>query len=90
MPSFYTIKEAIRAGKRLKVRLSDGERIVEPHVLGRSRNGRTLMRAYQVHGPKERNGPWKLLDVARIEAAVETGAALPTRGGRPTAPTTLV
>ena len=31
------------------------------------------MRAYQVHGPKERSGPWKLLDVARIETAIETG-----------------
>jgi hypothetical protein len=74
MPSFYTIKEAIRDGKRLRVRLADGERVVEPHVLGRNRRGRTLMRAYQLHGPDDgRSEPWKLFDVAELEGAVETG-----------------
>jgi hypothetical protein len=70
MPSFYTVKEAIRAGKRLKVRSPDGERLVEPHVLGRNRNGKTLMRAYQVHGPEDgRGGPWKLFDLCQVEVA---------------------
>ena len=50
--SFYTIKEAIRAGLRLKLSLPDGEHIVEPHVLGRDRRGKTLLRAY----PGERAG----------------------------------
>jgi hypothetical protein len=74
MPAFYTIKEAIRVGKRLKVRLHDGEHLIEPHVLGRSRSGKTLMRVYQINGPdKGSSGLWKLFDLEQIAAATETG-----------------
>jgi hypothetical protein len=37
---FYTIKEAIRSGRRLKLSLAEGEYLVEPHVLGRNRGAR--------------------------------------------------
>ncbi|MDP1747892.1 MAG: hypothetical protein Q8L22_00425 [Reyranella sp.] len=73
--SFYTIKEAIRAGLRLKLSLPDGEHIVEPHVLGRNRGGDTLLRAYQIRGPGQAGAAtrWKLFRLDRIGHAVEAG-----------------
>jgi hypothetical protein len=72
---FYTIKEAIRSGFRLKLSLPDGEHIVEPHVLGRNRSGDTLLRAYQIRGPRQAGDPtrWKLIRLDHIDHAVETG-----------------
>jgi predicted DNA-binding transcriptional regulator YafY len=67
---FYTIKEAIRDGRRLKLSLADGEYQVEPHVLGRDRRGRTLLRAFQVRGPAPAT-TWKLFDLDNIQHAVE-------------------
>ena len=73
--TFYTIKEAVRCGDRLKLRLADGEHVVEPHVLGRDRRGRTLLRAYQLHGPRGAtgSGAWKVIDVGTVLQAVELG-----------------
>jgi hypothetical protein len=72
--SFYTIKEAIRGGLRLRLSLSDGEHIVEPHVLGRNRSGQTLLRAYVVRSTRRDEAPgWKLFRLDRIGHAVETG-----------------
>ena len=88
--SFYTIKEAIRSGHRLKLSLADGEYIVEPHVLGRNRRGRTLLRAFQLRGPgRPHKSPWKLFDLDRIEHAVEAGDRFqnPRSGYKPNDPT---
>jgi len=73
--TFYTIKEAVHRGDRLKLRLADGEHIVEPHVLGRDRRGRTLLRAYHVRGPRGATpgGAWKVIDVGTVLHAVELG-----------------
>lgn len=73
--SFYTIKEAIRGGLRLRLSLPDGEHIVEPHVLGRNRSGDTLLRAYQIRGPGQADAAtrWKLFRLDRINHAVEAG-----------------
>jgi hypothetical protein len=72
---FYTIKEAIREGSRLKLSLEDGEHIVEPHVLGRDGHGATLLRAYEVKGPNRRRSgpPWKTIRLDHIRHAVESG-----------------
>ena len=51
--SFYTIKEAIRGGLCLRLSLSNGDHVVEPHLLGRNLSGDTLLRAYQVRGPQK-------------------------------------
>ena len=71
--AFYTIKEAIREGLRLKLSLADGEYVVEPHVLGRNRRGKTLLRAWQLSGPRSDDTPWKVFDLDRIQHAVENG-----------------
>jgi hypothetical protein len=72
---FYTIKEAIRCGHRIKLYLAEGEYVVEPHVLGRNRKGKTLLRAYQVRGPVStiKAQSWKVFDLDRIQHAVESG-----------------
>ena len=89
--SFYTIKEAIRRGHRLKLSLAEGDYVVEPHVLGRTRSGKTLLRAYQLRGPDRPNKtkPWKLFDLDRIQHAVEAGErfANPRAGYKPDDPT---
>jgi hypothetical protein len=81
---FYTIKEAIRDGLRVRVVLPDGECVVEPHLLGRNKRGDTLVRAYQVPGSM-RTGGWRLLRLEEIEQAVETGEkfAYPRPGYEP-------
>ena len=73
--SFYTIKEAIRGGFSLKLVLPDGEHVVEPHLLGRNRNGDALLRAYEprVNQAKNQKVGWKLFRLDRISRAVETG-----------------
>ena len=68
---FYTIKEAIRRGIKVRIRLPEGEGVVEPHLLGRNGRGETLVRAWQVAGPRKIKG-WRLLRLAEIEQAVET------------------
>lgn len=88
--AFYTIKEAIRTGHRLKLLLADGEYIVEPHVLGRNRRGKTLLRAFQLRGPGRPDKiPWKLFDLDSIEHAVEAGDRFhnPRSGYKPDDPT---
>ena len=73
--TFYTIKEAIRGGRRLKLSLADGEYVVEPHVLGRNRSGETLLRAYQLRGPGSRGKTtrWRIFRLDCVCHAVETG-----------------
>ena len=57
---FYTIKEAIRGGSKVRIRLRGGERVVEPHLLGRNRRGDTLVRAYQLGSRGHAEG-WQIL-----------------------------
>ena len=88
--AFYTIKEAIRTAQRLKLTLAEGERLVEPHVLGRSRGGKTLLRAFQLHDPDRAtsSGSWKVFDLERIHHAVEAKERFqnPRPGYRPNDP----
>ena len=89
--TFYTIKEAIHCGRRLRLSLAEGEYLVEPHVLGRSRSGKTLLRAYQVRGPDraKQATPWKVFDLNSIERVVEVDDLFsnPRPGYRPNDPT---
>jgi predicted DNA-binding transcriptional regulator YafY len=80
----YTIKEAIRGGTKVRIRLRGRERVVEPHLLGRNRRGDTLVRVYQVGGRGHAEG-WRLLRLEEIEQAVETGErfANPRSGYQP-------
>ena len=89
--AFYTIKEAIRSGHRLKLWLAEGGYLVEPHVLGRNRSGKTLLRAFQLHGPDrpKKATPRKVFDLDSIQHAVEAGERFrdPRPGYKPNDPT---
>jgi hypothetical protein len=89
--TYYTIKEAIRSGHRLKLWLAEGEYLVEPHLLGRNRGGKTLLRAFQLHGPDrpKKATPWKVFDLDSIQHAVEDGERFhnPRAGYQPNDPT---
>lgn len=88
--TFYTIKEAVRLGIKVRIRLSEGEGVFEPHLLGRNRRGETLVRAWQVEGTRRSKG-WRLLRLADIEQAVETGEnfCTPRPGYKPRDPAML-
>ncbi|MBL6650387.1 MAG: hypothetical protein ISP49_02275 [Reyranella sp.] len=85
---FYTIKEAIRTGSRLRLSLAEGEYVVEPHVLGRNRRGKILLRAWQLSSPRRDRTHWKVFDLDTIAHAVETGDhfAKPRPGYKPDDP----
>jgi hypothetical protein len=89
--AFYTIKEAIRSGHRLKLSLAEGEYLVEPHLLGRNRSGKTLLRAFQLRGPDrpKKATHWKVFDLDSIQHAVEAGERFrnPRPGYKPNDPT---
>jgi hypothetical protein len=55
--------------------VDDGDIIVEPHTLGRDRNGRTLLRAFQLRGSKsgKNASPWRLIDLEHVQRAAEAG-----------------
>jgi hypothetical protein len=62
-----TIREAIRTGHRVRLSLVEGEYLVEPHVLGRTKKGKTLLRAFKLRGPGS-TAPWKVFDLERIHS----------------------
>ena len=70
-----TIQEAIRKMRRLSISYDPGERIVEPHVLGRSSKGDLLLRAFQVSGASAsgEHHNWKLFRLDRMLSAAESG-----------------
>lgn len=74
---------ALRKGRRLQLSYDGFVRVVEVHSIGRSRDGHTLMRVFQVRGgsqSRERSG-WKLL---RLDG-IATAAILDERSEAPRA-----
>ncbi len=70
------IQDAIRNHRVLSIEYEPGERIVEPHVLGRSSEGHLLLRAFQVSGESASGEPhnWKLFRLDRLSAANDSGS----------------
>ena len=62
------IAAAIAARNTITVDYEPGERLIEPHVLGRGSEGQLLLRAYQVSGASKsgEHENWKLFRVDRI------------------------
>lgn len=69
------IQDAITNRRRLKVNYAPGERLVEPHVLGRSQEGKILLRAFQVSGASASGEPhnWKLFRIDRMGESSDSG-----------------
>ena len=75
---------AIRNNKRLKLWYAPGERLIEPHALGRSKEGHLLLRAYQVSGASEsgEHEHWKLFRIDRAHSPlVQSESFLGPRAG---------
>lgn len=70
------LKEAIAQRQVLRMRYDDGEeRVLEPHYLGETRMGKTLLRAYQRDGYSVSGEPrgWKTFRVPEIMEVEATG-----------------
>jgi predicted DNA-binding transcriptional regulator YafY len=69
------IAKAIRAKHRLEINYPPGKRVVEPHVLGRSKDGHVLLRAFQTGGASSSGEPvnWKLFRLDRMGSANDSG-----------------
>lgn len=71
------LAEAINNRLVLAIDYPPGERLIEPHALGLSRDGNTLLRAYQVSGASAsgEHRHWKLFRADRMRAASPSGGA---------------
>ena len=72
--SIEEIMAAIRNRVRLLIDYEPGARLVEPHALGRSREGNFLLRGFQVHGASAsgEHVNWKLLRLDRFRSIAVT------------------
>lgn len=77
------ITTAINGRRCLSIYYEPGNRIVEPHTLGRGSDGQLLLRAYQVSGASASGEPehWKLFRVDRIRSVDTTDT--PSEAPRP-------
>lgn len=70
------IANAIREKKLLRIDYDAGERLIEPHALGRSSEGNFLLRAYQTEGASASGEHihWKLFRVDRLRGCDDEGS----------------
>lgn len=73
------ITGAIRAKERLVFNYYPGDRVIEPHALGRSKSGDLLLRAYQVEGASDSGKPvgWKLFRLDKSDGGRGHGTTFP-------------
>lgn len=78
------ITAAIQAKRCLLINCAPGVRLIEPHTLGRSKDGALLMRAYQVSGASASGEPegWKIFRLDRLTSLEpdDTQSAAPRNG----------
>lgn len=77
------IKTAILQLRRLSIHYEPGLRLIEPHVLGRGKDGQLLVRAFQVSGASASGEPinWKLFRLDRMGSVNDGGESF--SGPRP-------
>jgi predicted DNA-binding transcriptional regulator YafY len=75
MSTIEALKSAITNRKVLRIKYAPGARLIEPHCLGRSKDGNILLRAFQTEGASEsgEHVNWKLLRVDRMSTFEDTG-----------------
>lgn len=75
MTNLDLLTNAIKNRKIIRISYSPGERLIEPHCLGRSKDGNLLLRAYQVGGASEsgEHVNWKLFRLDRMSEPEDGG-----------------
>lgn len=70
-----TIQNAIETREVLEIDYFPGIRVIEPHSLGHSADGKVLLRAYQTSGASEsgEHANWKLFRMDRAGYVSPTG-----------------
>jgi hypothetical protein len=65
---------AIHARRRLAIRYSPGDRVIEPHAIGVGSSGQILIRAFQTEcvSASGKHVNWKLLRLDRVELISDT------------------
>lgn len=66
-----TIADAIRCARKLRVHYLPGLRTIEPHAMGYSKDGKSLLKAYQTEGASAsgEHRHWKLFRLDRMGSA---------------------
>ncbi|MCR9212784.1 MAG: WYL domain-containing protein [Proteobacteria bacterium] len=69
------LKRAIESRLKLEIYYSPGSRVIEPHALGYSKDGKPLLRAFQTSGASAsgEHEHWKLFRVDRIQNSGPNG-----------------
>lgn len=67
--------EAIRKRRLISISYSPGQRLVEPHAVGISKDGKALLRAYQVSGASasSEHEHWKIFRIDRMGSVEMSG-----------------
>lgn len=67
--------EAVRQKQRINLNYDPGERLVEPHAFGLTKDGNYVVRAYQTQGASKRgeHHDWKFFRVDRMTNAAPSG-----------------
>ena len=71
----HTIVQAIQEKKLLSLTYDNISRVVEPHIYGKSANGKEYLRCYQIKGGHKSSTKhdWELLEVSKVTSLSETG-----------------
>jgi len=69
------IRNAIEERKILEIDYPPGKRIIEPHALGYSSDGKLLLRAFQTDGASAtgKRKDWKLFSLDRVNGISSSG-----------------
>jgi hypothetical protein len=67
-----SICEAIKKRRRLEIQYHGQTRVLEAHIVGRSREGNWLMRGWQVRGGSNSGAPvgWKLIRLDELQSVI--------------------
>lgn len=77
LPVEACLIEAIEARRVLAFTYHDAPRTVQPHRLGTSATGKTLLRAYELTKAGTPSNQWKLYNLAKISGLSPTGETFP-------------
>ena len=75
MSQVDALKSAIKNRKVIRLNYTPGNRLIEPHALGYSKDGNLLLRAFQIEGASAsgEHVDWKLFRIDRMNNPEDSG-----------------